>query len=253
MKRMVMLSVTAMLTAALLAGCSNISQEEYDNLTAENKTLNASVKELEGELETAQTNLSEAEAAVEENEAALQKAKEDLAGVQQEYDDYKEKMKPFEEMTEAQAAEEKARAEQEKKRIEEEEAAKKAAEEEAAAQAAAEEQAAREAEEAKGYETGITYEQLARTPDEYKGKKVKFKGKVIQVLDGGSEVNIRLAVNSDYDTVLLGYYDASIVSSRVLEDDVITIYGVSGGLHSYQSTFGGTITIPLVKVDKIEQ
>lgn len=44
--------------------------------------------------------------------------------------------------------------------------------------------AAKAAEEAQGYETGITYDQLARTPDDFKGKKVKFTGKVVQVIEG---------------------------------------------------------------------
>ena len=162
-------------------------------------------------------------------------------------------MKPFEEMTAAQAEAEKAKAEQEKARIEEEEAAKKAAEEEEAARLAEEEKAAREAEEAKGYETGITYEYIARTPDDFKGKKVKFTGKVLQVLEGDDSVQIRLAVNDDYDTVLFGEYESTIVSSRVLEDDEITIYGTSYGLISYDSTMGGKITIPAVSIDKIDQ
>ena len=56
------------------------------------------------------------------------------------------------------------------KEVEEQKAAEQKAAEEAAA--------AKAAEEAKGYETGITYDQLARTPDDFKGKKVKFYGKV---------------------------------------------------------------------------
>lgn len=114
--------------------------------------------------------------------------------------------------------------------------------------------AAKAAEEAKGYETGITYDQLARTPDDYYGKKVKFSGKVVQVIEGsGDDVQIRLAVNDDYDTILFGQYSSDIVSSRVLEDDYITIYGMSVGTISYESTMGGTITIPGVYIDKIEQ
>ncbi len=45
----------------------------------------------------------------------------------------------------------------------------------------------------------------------------------------------------------------ALVKSRVLENENITIYGVSKGLLSYQSTMGGTITIPSVQVDKIDQ
>ena len=44
---------------------------------------------------------------------------------------------------------------------------------------------------------------------------------------------IRFAVNDDYDTILYGGYDPTIVSSRVLEDDEITIYGTSVGLFSF--------------------
>ena len=127
----------------------------------------------------------------------------------------------------------------------EEEAAQKAAEEAAAAAAAEEE--------AKGYETGITYDQLARTPDDYKGKKIKFYGKVLQVMEGNGNVQIRLAVNDDYDTVLYCEYQSDIVSSRVLEDDHITVYGTYYGLYSYQSTMGGTITIPAAIVERIDQ
>ena len=89
--------------------------------------------------------------------------------------------------------------------------------------------AAKAAEEARGYETGITYDQLARTPDDFKGKKVKFYGKVVQVIEGSGSVQIRLAVDDNYDTILLGEYSSSTVSSRVLEDDYITIYGTSVG------------------------
>lgn len=110
-----------------------------------------------------------------------------------------------------------------------------------------------EAEKAKGYETGITYDQLARTPDDFEGKKVKFSGKVLQVIEGDDSVQIRLAVDDNYDTVLFGEYLSSTVSSRVLEDDYITIYGTSVGTISYKSTMGGQITIPGVYIEKIDQ
>jgi hypothetical protein len=128
-------------------------------------------------------------------------------------------------------------------------AKKKAAE---AAKAAA---AKKAEEERRGYETGITYDQLARTPDNYEDKKVKFSGKVLQVMedDDSSTVNIRLAVGGDYDNVLLGVYSSYTVSKRVLEDDYITVYGTSDGLTTYESTMGGDITIPEVQIDKIGQ
>lgn len=110
-------------------------------------------------------------------------------------------------------------------------------------------------EEARGYDTGITYDQLARTPDSYEGKKVKFYGEVAQVLEDSdsSTVQVRLAINGDYDHMMLCEWSSSSVTSRVLEDDYITISGVSEGLVTYESTMGGDITIPSVMVAKVDQ
>ncbi|RDW21383.1 toxin regulator [Oceanobacillus arenosus] len=145
--------------------------------------------------------------------------------------------------------EEKAKEEAEKAAAQAE--AKKKEEEEAKKIAEAEKKAEEEAK--KGYETGITFDQLARTPDDYIGKKVKFYGKVVQVIEDDISTQIRFAVDDNYDTILLGEFDSSIVESRILEDDYITIMGLSGGLISYESTMGGNITIPSVLIEKVEQ
>ncbi len=204
---------------------------------------------LENDYKKLQNDYTSVTKANTENE--LQVAK--LEKVKSEYTKYKERMKPFEELDEAEAQARKIEAEKvasDKKAAEEKAAAdKKAAEEQAAADAAA----AKAAEEARGYETGITYDQLARTPDDFMGQKVKFYGKVIQVIEDSSTVQLRIAVDDNYDTVLLGEYTTSIVSSRILEDDYVTIYGSSVGTITYQSTMGGNITIPGVYIEKIDQ
>lgn len=162
--------------------------------------------------------------------------------LQREYNAYRESMQEYEELAMAEAQARKIEAD---RLIEEERLAEESRE--------AEEVAQREAEEKAGYETGITYEQLARTPDEYEGKLVKFMGKVIQVIEGDDLVQIRFAVDENYDEIIFCEYEKSIVNSRVLENDLITIYGTSYGLYSYESTMGGQITVPGVVIDKIDQ
>lgn len=107
------------------------------------------------------------------------------------------------------------------------------------------------AEEAVAYDTGITYDQLARTPDDYKNKKVKFTGRVIQVMESDKETDLRIAVGDNYDTILFVGYDPSITSTRILENDYVTIKGKSVGIYTYKSTMGGQISIPGVWVDNI--
>lgn len=104
-----------------------------------------------------------------------------------------------------------------------------------------------------GYNTGITYEQLARTPDKLMGRAVKFYGKVIQIIEGDTEVQMRLAVNDDYDKILYcAISKDNLKGTRILENDKITIYGVSTGLITYDSTMGGKISIPGVLIEKYE-
>lgn len=95
------------------------------------------------------------------------------------------------------------------------------------------------------YKTGITYDQVARTPDDYEGKKMQFTGRVIQVIEDKSETQIRLAVDGNSDNIILVGFDPDILNgSRVLEDDLVTVSGTSVGIVSYKSTMGGKITIP---------
>lgn len=111
----------------------------------------------------------------------------------------------------------------------------------------------KEKQEKQGYNTGITYEQLARTPDKLMGKAVKFHGKVIQIIEGDTEVQMRLAVNDDYDKILYcAISKDNLKGTRILENDKITIYGLSTGLITYDSTMGGKISIPGVLIQKYE-
>lgn len=102
------------------------------------------------------------------------------------------------------------------------------------------------------YDTNITYEQLARTPDDYEGKAVCFTGEVVQVLEDEDEIQIRLAIDGDYDKMIIIGYEPSIMNERILENDNITIYGLSVGIFTYESSLNVPISIPAVWVDHIE-
>lgn len=102
----------------------------------------------------------------------------------------------------------------------------------------------------------IAYDELARNPDSYIGQCVKYTGEIIQVIEDGTTATYRINVTQgDYglwdDTVLV-YYRFSDGQSRFLEDDIVTFYGMSGGLRTYESTMGASITVPLVYAEYID-
>ena len=98
------------------------------------------------------------------------------------------------------------------------------------------------------YSSDYSYNTIARDAESYKDTKVKFRGKVLQEgsfgIDGMNY--IRLAVDSNYDTVLFVTYTTDQVTGRILEDDILTIYGTVVGDYSYETVMGATITLPWV-------
>lgn len=210
---------------------------------AATKKANEEVSDLELDLSEKRTEIKELEADLEKKDSNIDKLEMKL-----------EEAAPWFELSKKE--QERKIAEEKKKQEAEKAASEKKAAAEEKARIAAEEEARKKQEEKekRGYETGINFDQLARTPDDYEGKKVKFSGKVIQVMEGEeSTVQLRIAVDDDYDKVIYVEYEDSIVDSRLLEDDQITVMGASAGLLSYESTMGGNITIPAILVDKIEQ
>ena len=199
------------------------------------------ISDLEEEVEVITSNLASLEEEKELLDEEINQLTEEKNKITEDFESYKERMKPFEELEEVEA---------EARKIE----AERFAAEEEAAEIEAQEAAEKEEEErvAQGYETGITYDQLARTPDDYNGEMIKFSGKVIQVIDGTDEIQLRFAVNDDYDRVMYLGYAPDIVDQRVLEDDFLTIYGYSIGTISYESTGSGPITIPAAVLDRID-
>lgn len=242
----------------ILIGVSSANDKTTSALELENSELSTKITTANKEI-AALTNLNK------DLDKQIAEESKHVTEIETEYAAYKKKMKPYEELEKAEAE---AKAEDLKKKTEEEKAEKEriAAEEKAEKEridaekkaakekAEAEAKALKEAEIARGYNTGITYDQLARTPDDYKGEKIKFYGKAVQVMEGNDTTAVRLAVDDNYDTILYCEVPKSLTkNNRILEDDYITLSGVSYGLFTYSATIGGEITIPSMIVDVIDR
>ena len=94
-----------------------------------------------------------------------------------------------------------------------------------------------------------SYEEIARDPDDYKGDKAKFTGKVVQVMQEGNTYTLRVNITKTrwgYDDTILVYYEAQKGASRILEDDIVTMYGMLGGTYTYKTVMGSSLTVPLL-------
>ncbi len=104
----------------------------------------------------------------------------------------------------------------------------------------------------------VSYESIARNPDDYNGMLVKFTGKVEQVMEHSWIPNeYRISVTKGqyglWEDVVYVKYTLPEGASRILEGDIVSFYGECKGTTSYLSILGQTVTIPSVDAEIIEQ
>lgn len=109
----------------------------------------------------------------------------------------------------------------------------------------------------------VTYQQLARSTDGMAGEYVKFKGEISQVLeesDGYYEYYTGLIDITYHPDEYFAYYSDTVVfmipkeyvDIRPLVGDIITIWGVSTGLTSYETVLGDIRTEPAIIAAKVQ-
>ena len=74
--------------------------------------------------------------------------------------------------------------------------------------------------------------------------KVKVYGKVLQAMEDGKSYTLRVAINDDYDKIILVSIPAEYNNRVIAEDDHITLYGLATGRQSYETVFKATKTLP---------
>ena len=101
-----------------------------------------------------------------------------------------------------------------------------------------------------------SYKEIFRNSENYIGKYAVFTGEVIQVMDNKEFYDVRINVTKDeygyYEDTMYASIPKSYFQGRILEDDIITIYGRLSELMTYQSIFGADITIPSMYVRHAE-
>ena len=108
----------------------------------------------------------------------------------------------------------------------------------------------------------LTYEEIARNPERYKGSYAKFEGEVIQVIENGDEYTLRVCITESYDSwfgsswsdaIYVTYTKAQANESRILENDIVTMYGVLDGTITYETIWGNSLTVPNFNAKYITQ
>ena len=105
----------------------------------------------------------------------------------------------------------------------------------------------------------LSFKDLSRNPNKHKGEKLKYTGKVIQGqedehwLDDKTTVDLRINVTKDeyglWDDTIYATVELPKNADRILEDDIITIWGECDGKYSYTSVLGSDVTLPKINIE----
>ncbi len=94
----------------------------------------------------------------------------------------------------------------------------------------------------------VDYETIARNPDSWIKQNIVVTGEVIQVQENSSGNTYRVSITEGsygiWKDPVLVVTDAKYKGTRILEDDIVTVYGVSTGLYTYTTVMGASQTIP---------
>lgn len=74
--------------------------------------------------------------------------------------------------------------------------------------------------------------------------KVRVYGKVLQAMEDRKAYTLRVAINDDYDKIILVSIPSDYNNRVIAEDDHITLYGLAQGRQSYETVFKATKTLP---------
>lgn len=100
-----------------------------------------------------------------------------------------------------------------------------------------------------------SYKTIARDPDQYKGQKAVFTGKVVQVMESGGSISLRVNVTKAryfYEDTVYVSYSPKDGEGRILEDDIITMWGTLDGIKTYETVMGASVSIPQLNAKYIQ-
>ena len=100
------------------------------------------------------------------------------------------------------------------------------------------------------------YKEIARNPEAHNGEFANFTGEVIQVMEENGAYTLRVNITKgEYDIwtdTILVYYLGSAENNRILEDDIIDMYGQLAGMYTYTTVMGADNTVPLMYAEYID-
>lgn len=105
----------------------------------------------------------------------------------------------------------------------------------------------------------VDYKDVSRYPDKYKGKKIYFLGKIVQVVSKSETKSVfRVGVSCEKYSYSSGYSCPDIIyviyfgSNSFIEEDIVEMWGELDGNKTYTSALNVSITIPAYKTQIME-
>ncbi|MDI9413384.1 MAG: hypothetical protein QM401_07400 [Bacillota bacterium] len=99
----------------------------------------------------------------------------------------------------------------------------------------------------------VSYDDLARYPEQQKGKAVTYQGKVIQkVSDTGLRIGTKEGSFGSWDNVFYVSLKNETKNTGILEGDIVEFIGVTDGEQKAKTVLGQSVALPKINVYEIK-
>lgn len=107
--------------------------------------------------------------------------------------------------------------------------------------------------EAKENALHLEYDTLLRFNEEYVGDIVYYKGEVVQMVHRYGDTYLLFITPDTGEWLNSDRLAVHYSGQRILEDDVVEVYGVVAGLYEYEAVFGNQVIVPEIDALYLER
>ena len=103
------------------------------------------------------------------------------------------------------------------------------------------------------YKSDINYYDLLYQPDNFLNQKMLIYGRILEIIEAEDGIMLAIAVLGNNENLLLAGYSSDLPQLLLSADDFVGLYGQFTGFYTFEVSYYGNMSVPVISVQYIDQ